>query len=191
MTNLPINWNEVPDVITKEQLWQLCHISKSTARYLLKSGKIPSQDSGKKTRCYRIFKSDVQAYLIDREIFPEYYKASREWYATNGKCSMESKTPVIKEDLHDYYEFLLKNSPDVLTVDDVNSVCGYAKATINGWCQKNLVKHFRVRGQNLIPKTYLIDFFCSPAFRCIARKTTWHVLALKKYEGWKLSKAQS
>ena len=66
-----INWNEVPEVITKEQLWRLCHISKSTARFLLKSGKIPCQDSGKKTRRYRILKSDVLAYLEDRERCPE------------------------------------------------------------------------------------------------------------------------
>lgn len=37
----PINWDKVPEVITKEQLWRLCHISKSTARFLLQSGKIP------------------------------------------------------------------------------------------------------------------------------------------------------
>ena len=51
----PINWNEVPDVITKEQFWRLCHISKSTARFLLKSGRVPCSNSGKKTRCYQAY----------------------------------------------------------------------------------------------------------------------------------------
>ena len=54
----PINWNEVPDVITKEQFYRICHISKSTALYLLKSGAVPCEYSGKKTRCYKIKKDD-------------------------------------------------------------------------------------------------------------------------------------
>ena len=38
-----INWDAVPDVITKDQLYRICHISKSTALYLLQSGKIPCE----------------------------------------------------------------------------------------------------------------------------------------------------
>ena len=70
-----INWNEVPDILTKEQFYKLCHISKKTARFLLESGKVPCTNSGKKTRCYRIRKTDAMAYLQDREICPENYKA--------------------------------------------------------------------------------------------------------------------
>ena len=51
-----INWDAVPDVITKDQLYRICHISKSTARYLLQSGKIPCYYTGKQTRCYQIKK---------------------------------------------------------------------------------------------------------------------------------------
>ena len=58
-----INWDAVPDVITKDQLYRICHISKSTALYLLQSGKIPCEYTGRKTRCYKIKKEDVIAYL--------------------------------------------------------------------------------------------------------------------------------
>ena len=44
-----INWDAVPDVITKDQLYRICHISKSTALYLLQSGKIPCEYTGRKT----------------------------------------------------------------------------------------------------------------------------------------------
>ena len=181
----PINWNEVPDVITKEQFWRLCHISKSTARFLLKSGRVPCSNSGKKTRCYRILKSDVIAYLEDREQWPESYKASRNWYATNGKCAKGKETPIIREDLHEYYVYLLRNQPDVLATDVVCETIGYCKATVNRWCQTGLLKHFQIRGQNMIPKAYLIDFFCSPAFRTITRKSLWHKRVLSEYEKWK------
>ena len=128
----PINWNEVPDVITKEQFRRLCHISKSTARFLLKSGKVPCSNSGKKTRCYRILKSDVIAFIEDRERWPESYKASRNWYATNGKCAKEKETPIIREDLHEYYVYLLRNQPDVLATDVVCETIGYAVKSWEG-----------------------------------------------------------
>ena len=46
----PINWDTVPDVMSKDQFYKLCHISKSTARYLLQTGKVPCRYTGKKTR---------------------------------------------------------------------------------------------------------------------------------------------
>ena len=68
----PINWDEVLDIITKEQFYRNCHIGKSTALFLLKSGAVPCEYSGKKTRCYKIKKSDVQKYLKSKGKFPEY-----------------------------------------------------------------------------------------------------------------------
>ena len=58
MDIFPVNWDSVPDVMNKEQFFRICHISKSTALHLLKSGKVPCEWSGKKTRCYKIKKED-------------------------------------------------------------------------------------------------------------------------------------
>ena len=77
-----IHWNHIPDIITKGQFFQICHISKATARYLLQSGKVPCQNTDKRTRCYQIQKEDVQEYLHlhKRGIYPEHYSASSSWY---------------------------------------------------------------------------------------------------------------
>ena len=61
MDVFPVNWDSVPEVMNKEQFFRICHISKSTALHLLKSGKVPCEWSGKKTRCYKIRKEDVKA----------------------------------------------------------------------------------------------------------------------------------
>ena len=45
-----IDWSKVPDILAKEQVRLLCHCSKRTALYYLKSGKLPCIYSGKKTR---------------------------------------------------------------------------------------------------------------------------------------------
>ena len=83
MDVFPVNWDSVPEVMNKEQFFRICHISKSTALHLLKSGKVPCEWSGKKTRCYKIRKEDVKAYLEERAIFPELYSAPKGWYGTH------------------------------------------------------------------------------------------------------------
>lgn len=54
-----INWNLIPEIITKDQLYKICHISKSTAKCLFRGEKIPCEYNGKKTRFYKIKKEDV------------------------------------------------------------------------------------------------------------------------------------
>ena len=63
MNETAINWDSIPDIITKDQLYRICHISKSTALYLLRSGKIPCEYNGKKTRCYKIKKKMLSNIL--------------------------------------------------------------------------------------------------------------------------------
>ena len=64
-----------PPVITLEQLYQICHISKRKAKWLLETGRIPCLDSGKKTRRFKIRTEDTVTYLMDREVNPDKYKA--------------------------------------------------------------------------------------------------------------------
>lgn len=59
----------IPEIITKDQLYKICHISKSTALYLRESGKTPYEYNGKKTRCYKIKKGDVIKYLENQKVF--------------------------------------------------------------------------------------------------------------------------
>ena len=62
-----------PEKIGLEQMRVICHISKKTARYLLKSGLVPCIDTGKKTRQYIINTKDVIAYLKKRQSNPQRY----------------------------------------------------------------------------------------------------------------------
>ena len=43
-----------PTIISKDQFYRICHISKKTASYLLENGLVPCQNSGKATRKYKI-----------------------------------------------------------------------------------------------------------------------------------------
>lgn len=60
-----IDWSKVPDILAKEQVRLFCHCSKRAALYYLKSGKLPCIYSGKKTRCYKIRKEDLMAFICE------------------------------------------------------------------------------------------------------------------------------
>ena len=64
---------QYPEIMNKEQLRKVCHISKRTAHYLLQFNLIPHVCTGKKTHCYAIKKRDVIDFMINREINPSRY----------------------------------------------------------------------------------------------------------------------
>lgn len=187
MNETAINWDSIPDVITKDQLYQICHISKSTALYLLRSGKIPCEYTGKKTRCYKIKKADVITYLEKRKVFPESYSAPAGWY--KGSYTVKMKTEVPEQTLEKmrlYYTELFAQYPDVLTATEISKVIGYGTTSINNWCMKGHLKSFKRNNVNHIPKVYLIEFCCSKYFRTITRKSDWHICVLQEFPRWQV-----
>ena len=183
MDETAINWDSIPDIITKDQLYQICHISKSTALYLLRSGKIPCEYTGQKTRCYQIKKADVITYLEKRKVFPESYSAPTGWYKGNYTVKMKTELPEqVLENMKLYYTELFAQYPDVLTTSEISKVIGYGTTSINNWCNRGVLKSF-CKGQLFyIPKIFLIDFFCSLTFRSITRKSLWHIQTLNDFQ---------
>lgn len=184
-----INWDAIPDIITKDQLYRICHISKSTALYLLLSGKIPCEYTGKKTRCYKIKKEDVIKYLENRKVFPECYSAPAGWYKGDYTVKMKNEVPkYVLENMKLYYTELFAKYPDVITTTEISKVIGYSTTAINNWCNNGHLKSFKKRNVNHIPKIYLIEFFCSKYFRTITRKSEWHIWVLKEFPRWQVIK---
>lgn len=70
-------YEEYPEVISADQLYRICHISKRKAKWLLEHGYIPCEDSGKKTRRYKIRLNDVIDYC-DRVGFRQIEFAPRQ-----------------------------------------------------------------------------------------------------------------
>ena len=150
--------------------------------HLLKSGKVPCEWSGKKTRCYKIRKEDVKAYLEERAIFPELYSAPKGWYGTHyvARLSKELPEDTLRQ-MHGYYEKLLRKYPDVVTVKDVVALTGYTLTTVHNWCSRGSLKAFQKGLKFCIPKIFLVDFFCSLTFRSITRKSLWHIQTLNEF----------
>ena len=70
-TDYSILLEQYPEVVSKDQMYKICHISKRKATWLLENGVIPCQDSGKKTRRFQIRTIDIVRYLAKRDSNPQ------------------------------------------------------------------------------------------------------------------------
>lgn len=175
----PINWNALPDEMNKEQFRIICHISKATATKLLESGVVPCVHSGKKTRCYTIRKTDVQAYLKSRRSnITSQYGCDK----SGSVLLMENPPEEIMRLLYEFYSDKLSGYHDVITIKDVICFTGYCKESVNRWCRSNAIKHFTRNRKHYIPKRFFIEFLCSARFRLIQRKSLAHLQMIAEFQ---------
>ena len=132
--------DEYPEYITKEQLYQICHISKKSAQNLLESGEIPCIDSGRKTHRFLIATADVVDYLQRRDSAPR---------------------PAADETAVEKIRAALALYPDVLSVAQVSELTGRRSSTVTKWCRLNFIENIYAGGKNHIPKASLADFLVS------------------------------
>ena len=184
----PKELKKYPEIMNKEQLYKLCHISKSTAQYLLLSGLIPNKYTGKKTRCYKIKKSDVIAFLEDREVNPNKYIPVESW-SKYGRLPGVYDIRILPGEnfssrrIRAFYENELSKEKDVLSVADVVRITGYRRTSVSGWVSKDKLNGFLVGNAFRIPKTYLLDFLSDGWYNSLSRKTKKHVTALWRIAG--------
>lgn len=172
-----------PKGMSKDQFYKVAHISKATALYLLQSGLVPCNDSGKQTRRYKIKTEDVLAYLRDRDVDPYKYEPPAGWYSARSsrrKPEDPIEAGIKKLDdnqrrlLKSYFAEMLAEYDDLLTAEQVSAFLGYAKSTSVEWCDKRRLKCFYISGRYLIPKLSLIDFLSSGESFRIHRKSSVH-----------------
>ena len=161
-----------PPVITLDQLYRICHLSKRKAKWLLESRIIPCQDSGKKTRRFKIQLDDVISYLEDTASgkkvvhFPVGLFSS---HAVTQKAAKRQKVALcleqtdLQQTLRQQYEKNFRTFPDSLSTIEVAKMTGFGQTAVNNWIASGKLKIYS-RGGRFIPKAYVIDFCCSPYY---------------------------
>lgn len=160
---------DYPNYLTKEDFYKLAHISKSTARYLLQSGKVPCKDTGKKTHRYLIPTENAIRYLEDREIHPDEYEAEPGWYSgkvKHGKKRRRSKKRkqkinAARNKLKELTDAKLEELEDLLDINDICRLTGFSNTAVLRWCRSGKLKAFMVSGKYLIPKVCLKDYIAT------------------------------
>ena len=150
-----------PETVSKDQFYQIAHISKTTALHLLQNGLVPCKDTGKKTRRYTIRTDDIIFYLIDRELHPEVYRAPDRWYQErsghyNSRVTYRNELTRLSEEerasFRKYMEDELCQYGDLLTIVEVAEAIGYCDTSLYRWCNAKKLKSFNISGKFLIPK---------------------------------------
>ena len=157
-TDYSFLYEEYPEIISADQLYRICRISKRKAKWLLDGGYIPCQDSGKKTRRYKIRIDDVVAYLRTLETAPETVAAPVGLFNNKNKRI----NPIAQINVRDFQRFLYAlwaEQPDALTPKDVRSLIGYSQATINQWLFHQKLQSVMLPDRtNIVAKKWLIEF---------------------------------
>ena len=176
-----------PDIMNKEQMRKACHISKQTALYLLQFDLIPNIKTGKKTRCYKIKKSDIISFLFDREVNPDKYIAPENWYKYGNQEVKPFKIRILPDFISDvpslraFYEQRLDIYPDVFDVQSAVAFSGYNTQTVQQWIRTGKLKAINMNYKYMIPKCYFLDWICSEEYNSTNRKSKAHVYMLWEF----------
>lgn len=167
---------EYPEKICQDQLYRICRISKRKATWLLENGYIPCEDTGKKTRRFKIRITDVIEYLTRLENSPESLLTPPGIFSSGIKYKPRHRAE-LQIDSGKFIEVLKKrwNSfPDALTVGDVIKLTGYSQTAISEWISKEKLFGVWYYKKYLIPKECLIEYMATKAHR-IHQKSKKHM----------------
>lgn len=172
------------DILSKEQLIKVGHMSKRTASYLLESRLLPAKHTGKKTRCYQIQKKDIIDFFYDYSVMPEKYATPPKWYSEKKRIKTHSyrrgfkPTEINVKKLRKYYVGKLATYDDILSMTETSEFTGYGLPTVSNWIQNDKLEILRVGRRYLIPKICLLDWITSDEYNNIVRKSKKHINAL-------------
>ena len=169
-----IDWNSIPDTISKDQFCKICHMSKRTATKYL-GAVIPCSDNGKKTHRYTITKAELMSFL---ERYPERHNISVLPPVCRYSKTAFSTAPLsesVTTFMHGYYSQLLHSEKEILRVMDICRITGYGETTVNTWFNSGDLCYVVIRGAKHTAKEALIDFLSSDGFDKIFRKSDWHL----------------
>ena len=173
---------QYPEIITKDQLYRICRISKRKALWLLENGVIPCEDSGKKTRRFRIKLGDVIEFLERRDagdldvVFPQGAFSSGSHPACQSRAYLDS------EELCAFILAEWDDQLDMLTVGEAAELCGYSAYTVNGWVRKGTVASVAYHGANLVSKESLAEWLASGEGQGIGHMSEVHRRLVETYQ---------
>lgn len=174
-----------PAPLTLDSVRKILRISKRKASWLLRYGYIPCENTGKRTRQYRVRVEDLFGYIKKAEKgLPE---AQIPAGIFNGHPTKGHRQPVPttffeppRKDFRAWLEKEWTDVPDALRVKEVSALTGYAQGTIQRWTLKKILRSVWAQHTLVVAKEWLIEFFSASAYQ-IQRKSERHIALLSKY----------
>lgn len=158
-------------MISKDQLYRICHISKRKALWLLEHGVIHCEDSGKQTCRFRIQLEDVIGFLERRDAGELDGVLPVRCFSSGRPSGREARAYLDCRELRDLILDRWADEPDMLTVKQVTALCGYSINAIYRWMKKGVVEGVNYYGTNLFSKESLAEYLASHARQEISVKS--------------------
>ena len=135
---------------------------------------------------YTVLKEDLLTYIEDSANHPEKYVTPYAEFSTakytttrkpqSRKTGFPSSLP---STFRPWLEQEFESVPDALTMPQVIATTGYTDSAINRWLRQGHLKYVQIQTTKIIPKLWLIDFYCSYAYT-ISNMSDKHIKLLQK-----------
>lgn len=159
MTDYAYLKKEYPSIISADQLYKICHISKRKAKWLLENNIIPCRDSGKKTRRFSIALDDVIEYLRKKENSPNTVAPPYGLFSSTGSSPKIGRSVSIDpQTFSAYVNILWQNEPDALAVAQAQKLTGYSDQLVYRWISDGKLQAIMYLKSYMIAKSEVIRF---------------------------------
>lgn len=169
-----------PETITMEQFYQIAHISKRKARWLLENGVIPCEDSGKQTRRFKIRLDDVIEYL-QKVKSGALHVSIPSGIFVSGAASRPPREYLDCDELKEQFLAGWYDAPDMLTIKQASEISGYVGTSILRWVNRKQVKGVLYHERYLISKESLATFLSSKDGQDIVKRSELHQGVIAEY----------
>lgn len=172
-----INWDEVPETLSLEQLYKLIHVSKRVAQELLVY-EIPCDINDNATHKYTVRKRDLIEYL-GTHLGTHSLRTVKINRGPNPRILISDIPNSVKRRMSSILEAHLAGYPDLLKVKDISAITGYSRTTIGEWLRSGKMKYINVRNTYHVSKSILIEYMCSADYDSIYRKSQQHMILIE------------
>ena len=161
MKNRQLSLSDIQkDYISKEEFYQIAHICKETALWLIETGRVSAEKPKRKGFGYRIAKEEVERYLADRQQNPLYYLKGK-----RHNCIPYTPPQPYSSELGGAIRLAVEQEmsslPDLLTEKQVCAILGYRPKQILDWKHSGKLIALKCFNKTYFPKIPLMDFVSS------------------------------
>ena len=169
--------NEYAQFISKEQMREICHLSKRSCTLLLVNHAIPCTVFQKKTHKYIVNRDDVIAFLKkndprDIRMMCRSFKIEEAYFTLNDEN---------RHYLREYYEEQLAYLPEIIPTYVIAQITGYSKGYVDKWCCDEVIESMTVANKRYVQKDVLLDYLASDKYSGIIKRSKKHKESVDRF----------
>jgi hypothetical protein len=174
------------DEISLEELYQILHVSKRKATWMLEHGVIPCRKRETATHKYAIKLEDVLEYLKKDEKERNKDIPVGIFSSKNNKAKESACSPRLSQEEKEIFkkilQFELINLSDTPTVEETSKAIGYCRSTIYRLARSKRIYSAKIGSKTIVSKKSLIELIISEDGFSISPKSDWHKSMIELYK---------